>query len=130
MDIETFRGDPLEYRFFMSSFREAVEHKIDDPRGRLVWLLNFTDGEAKETIRHCIHQPSEIGYRLAKLLLEDHYGNPRLGHRRVIARACLCTCLKHWRHAKKSTPCLIKKSSKCVADRTSKTAKFLIFHFL
>ena len=30
VDIQTFRGDPLEYHFFMSSFREAVERKVDD----------------------------------------------------------------------------------------------------
>ena len=76
MDIKTFRGDPLEYHSFMSSFRETVEYKINDPHGRLVRLLKFTDGKAKEIDRHCIQQPSEIGYRLAKSLLEDHYGNP------------------------------------------------------
>ena len=36
VDVETFRGDSLEYHFFMSSFRVAVERKIDDPCGRLV----------------------------------------------------------------------------------------------
>ena len=33
------------------------------------------------------------------------------------------------RPAKKSTPCFIKKASRCAADRTSKTTCF-IFHFL
>ena len=47
-----------------------------------------------------------------------------------IARARLRTRLKHWRRSKKSTPCLINKSSRRVADRTSKTATFLIFQFL
>ena len=50
--------------------------------------------------------------------------------RRPIGRACLCTRLKRWRRAKKSTPCLIKKASRCAADRTSKTTTFFIFHFL
>ena len=50
--------------------------------------------------------------------------------RRAIACARLRTRLKHWRRAKKSTPCLIKKASRRVADRTSKTTTFLIFHFL
>ena len=50
--------------------------------------------------------------------------------RRAIASACLRTRLKDWRRAKKSTPCLIKKVSKRVADRTSKTTTFLIFNFL
>ena len=60
VDIQAFACDPLEYHFFMSTFREAVERQIDDPHGRLVRLLKFTDGEVKGTIRHCIQQPSEI----------------------------------------------------------------------
>ena len=40
--------------------------------------------------------------------------------RGAIAHTCLCTCLKHGGHAKKSTPCLIKKVSRCAADHTSK----------
>ena len=50
--------------------------------------------------------------------------------RRAIARARLRTRLKYWRRAKKSTTCLIKKAPRRVADRTSKTKTFLIFHFL
>ena len=48
--------------------------------------------------------------------------------RRAIARARLCARLKHLRCAKKSTSCLIKKASRRAADRTSKTARFFIFH--
>ena len=56
--------------------------------------------------------------------------NTRLRYtRRAIAHARLCTRLNHQRRAKKSTPCLIKKASRCAADRTSKTT-FFIFHFL
>ena len=55
----------------------------------------------------------------------------RLRHMKwAITHSCLCTCLKLWRHAKKSMSCLIKKTSRCAADCTSKTTKFLIFHFL
>ena len=42
----------------------------------------------------------------------------RFGMRGAITRACLCTRLKDWRRAKKSAPCLIKKASRCAADRT------------
>ena len=77
VDIQTFAGDSLEYHFFMSSFREAVDRKIDDPHGRLFRLLKCADGEAKVTIKHCVQQLSEIGYRLAKSFVEDHYGNPQ-----------------------------------------------------
>jgi len=74
--LEVFSGDPLEYHHFMSSFKEAVDYKVDDPHGRLVRLLKFTEGEAKEIIKHCIQQPPATGYALAKTLLERHYGNP------------------------------------------------------
>ena len=49
--------------------------------------------------------------------------------RRAIARARLYTRLKQ-RHAKKSTPCLIQKASRCAADRTPRTITLFIFHFL
>ena len=61
----------------MSVCKEAVEYKIDDPHGRLIRLLKYTEGEARETIKHCIQQPVDIGYDRAKLLLEQHYGDPR-----------------------------------------------------
>ena len=38
---QNFAGDSLEYHFFMSSFREAVECNINNLHGRLVWLLNY-----------------------------------------------------------------------------------------
>ena len=90
VDIPVFTGKPLEYHYFMSSFKEAVECKIDDPHGRLVHLLKFTDGEAKETIQHCIQQSPEVGYRLAKTSLEEHYGNPH----RILA--AYCKGIKSW----------------------------------
>ena len=50
--------------------------------------------------------------------------------RRAIARARLCTHLIYQRRAKDSTPFLIKKTSRCAANRTSKTTTFSIAHFL
>ena len=54
MEINTFKENPLEYHYFMSVFTEAAEKKFSDPPGRLVNLLKLTEGEAKETIKHCI----------------------------------------------------------------------------
>ena len=36
VEIKTFRGDPLEYDYFISVFRKVVELKIDDSHGRFV----------------------------------------------------------------------------------------------
>ena len=76
VEIETFTGNPLDYHYFMSVFKETVEYKIDDPHERLVRLLKCTEGEARETIKHCIQKPVDNGYDSAKLLLEQHYGDP------------------------------------------------------
>ena len=68
----------------MPVFTEAVEKKISGPHGRFVYLLRFTEGKAKETIKHCIQQLSKRGYTRAKILLEQH-GNP---HRILAAYRC------------------------------------------
>ena len=54
VEIDTFNGNPLNYFYFMALFKEAVEKKICDRKGRLTRLVKFTRGEAKELIQHCI----------------------------------------------------------------------------
>ena len=39
-------------------------------------FIKYTDGEPKEIIKHCIQQPANIGYKNARSLLEQKYGNP------------------------------------------------------
>ena len=60
----------------MEVFKEVVEKRIEDPRGRLTRLINYTTGEAKDLIKHCIQQPSAEGYENAMELLEKRYGDP------------------------------------------------------
>ena len=71
VEIETFRGDPLEYDYFISVFREVVELKIDDPPGRLVRLLNYIEGEIRDTIKHCIQQTPGNGHQNANCCWKD-----------------------------------------------------------
>ena len=76
VDIECFDGNVLEYHYFMALFREVVESKIEDPRGRLTRLIKYTVGDARDLIKHCIQLPSNEGFTQAKYLLEKMYGNP------------------------------------------------------
>lgn len=78
VDIEPFNGDPLNFNYFMAMFKEVVESKVDDPRGRLTRLIKFTIGEPSELIRHCIQHPPEVGYENAIELLTKRYGNPHI----------------------------------------------------
>ena len=60
----------------MGLFREVVESKIRDPRGRLTRLIKSTIGDARNPIKHCIQLPSNEGFTQVKYLLEKMYGNP------------------------------------------------------
>ena len=77
IDIDIFSGNPLDYRFFRITFKEVVEKKVKDPRGRLSRLLKFTSGDAKELIKHCIYETDDTCYSTAISLLDDEYGNPQ-----------------------------------------------------
>ena len=59
----------------MILFREVVENKIEDPHGRLTHLIKYTNGEAKELIKHCVEQPTNKGYENAINLLYRRYGD-------------------------------------------------------
>ena len=75
-DIDPFRGNALEFEFFLAAFHEAVERKIKDPRGRLTRLLQYLRGEPKELVKGCIHMPADEGFDEAKKLLKKRYGDP------------------------------------------------------
>ena len=76
-----------------------VELKIDDPHDRLVWLLKYTEGEARDTIKHCVQQTPEAGYQNVKLLLEKH------GDLHLILAAYRKE-IRGWPPSPKNKPCL------------------------
>ena len=73
VEIETFTGNPLDYHV---SIQGSHGVQIHDSNGRFVQILKYTEGEARETIKHCIQQAVDIGYDRTKLLLEQQYGDP------------------------------------------------------
>ena len=75
IEIDPFDGNPLHYKFFLATFKEAVETKITDPRGRLTRLLMYLRGDAKELVKHCIHADDD-GYETAMNLLQVNFGDP------------------------------------------------------
>ena len=81
IDIHVFGGNPLEFRYFMAVFDEAVENKIEDPRGKLTCLIKYTTVEVKEMLKNCIQLPPKEGYETAKQRMHKLYGDPH----RVIA---------------------------------------------
>ena len=76
VEIEAFKGDPLEYFYFMENFKDVVENLVENPKQRLVRLLKYTEGDAKELIKHCVHENVDVCYEEALRLLEKEYGDP------------------------------------------------------
>ena len=80
--IHVFGGNPLEFHYFMAAFDEAVENKIEDPRGKLTRLIKYTTVEVKEMVKNCIKLPPKEGYETAKQRMYKLYGDP---HRVITA---------------------------------------------
>ena len=75
VDLNVFDGNPLEYHYFMTLFHKIVERRLDDHKRKLAHLIKYTTGDAKEIIKHCVHQLPALGFNNAKALLERKYGN-------------------------------------------------------
>ena len=78
LEIHIFDGNPMGFNYFMAVFKEVVEKTVTDPRGRLTRLIKLTKGEAKEIAKNCIQLPSEVGFKTAKQLLAERFGDPHI----------------------------------------------------
>lgn len=70
IEIDVFSGDPLEYRYFRTTFRDAVESKVQDAGGRLTRLVKYTSGDAKELIKDCIYEDEDLCFDTAIAILD------------------------------------------------------------
>ena len=75
VEIDSFSGDPLEFTYFIKNFKDIIESTINSQSGRLNRLIKYTEGEAKELIKHCVHENKDKCYNKALELLEKEYGN-------------------------------------------------------
>ena len=39
LKIDVFDGNPMDFHYFMAVFKEVVENKVTDPRGRVTRLI-------------------------------------------------------------------------------------------
>ena len=69
-ELIVFNGDPLEYWNFIKSFENSIMSNEASESEKLVYLLQYTSGVAKDTIKCCLVVDSSLGYRKARELLE------------------------------------------------------------
>ena len=74
-----FSGDPLFYTSFIKCFRENVDKRQFSPTQKLGFLLQSTEGKARQVIDHCSNvMPQDKGYKLALDTLFKRYGRPQV----------------------------------------------------
>ena len=76
--LAKFGGDPIKYQYFMTMFQTIIEARVQDPKDRLILLIDHTYGEAKSIIETCLYLQPTFAYERAKTLLQENYGNPIL----------------------------------------------------
>ena len=75
LSLETFSGDPLRYKEFMSIFDDSVHNKPLGDDVKLSRLLQFTSGTAKSAIRQCALLGGSEGYNQARKILGERFGD-------------------------------------------------------
>ena len=50
----------------MSIFKEIVEDRVEDPIGRLIRLIKYTESEARELIKPCVQNQQIFGTKMQR----------------------------------------------------------------
>ena len=74
-ELSVFDGDPLDYWNFIKSFENSIVNNTASESEKLMYLLQYTSGVAKDTIKCCLVMDSSLGYRKARELLEELFGH-------------------------------------------------------
>ena len=75
-DLPLFDGDPTKYCDFIRSFENLIENKTSSPSARLYYLVQYTTGQVRELMRSCLPMRDDEGYREARKLLLERFGQP------------------------------------------------------
>ncbi|KAL9953349.1 hypothetical protein ACROYT_G040751 [Oculina patagonica] len=75
-ELSTFDGNPMEYWSFIRSFENTIERNATSESEKLMYLLQYTTGEAKKTIDCCVVVDPSRGYQSARKLLKERFGHP------------------------------------------------------
>ncbi|XP_068697101.1 uncharacterized protein [Montipora foliosa] len=76
LQLQTFDGNPLEYWNFIKSFEASIERDAASENEKLMYVLQYTSGEANKAIKCCAVMHPSVGFQNAKKLLEERFGHP------------------------------------------------------
>lgn len=98
-ELTVFNGDPLEYWNFIKSFENSIVSNEASESEKLMYLLQYTSGVAKDTIKCCLVMDSSLGYRKARELLEERFGHPFTIASKYVTKLTEGPPLKPWDRA-------------------------------
>ena len=73
--LKPFDGDPMQFSEFMNSFDSSVDRSSVDDSLKLNRLLEYCVGRAAKVIKPCALMSPQAGYRRARELLKERFGN-------------------------------------------------------
>ncbi|VDP90932.1 unnamed protein product [Echinostoma caproni] len=83
-DIRKFQGDPSKYWSFMRCFSTSVDCLPINDDAKLVYLIQFCEGPAKEAIEDLVILDGQEGYRKAKETSKKRFGqNHMIAHAHI-----------------------------------------------
>ncbi|KAJ8034141.1 hypothetical protein HOLleu_20860 [Holothuria leucospilota] len=88
-ELQTFDGEPTEYWSFINNFDFNIGSKLFDDRAKLTYLVQYCRGAARKSIEGCVVMGSTEGYKKAREILSDQFGQPH-----IIAQSLLSKVLE------------------------------------
>ena len=76
IEVKKFDGSPLKFWTFIKRFKANIADRVDDDTQRLMYLIHYCEGTAKDVIEHCVLLPEEEGYTKAINILHKQFGRP------------------------------------------------------
>ena len=73
-EISVFSGNPVKYFDFVQAFENLIESKTRSLNSHLYYLVQYTSGEVNKLMQSCLSMDPEEGYKTARALLKDRYG--------------------------------------------------------
>ncbi|XP_068712764.1 uncharacterized protein [Montipora foliosa] len=73
-ELPVFGCDPIEYCSFIRAFESIIGSRTQISSSRLYYLVQYTTGDVNELMRSCLTMNTEDGYREARRLLKERYG--------------------------------------------------------
>jgi hypothetical protein len=88
VELMTFDGNPLQYYVFWRAFESTVQRDSIDDASKVARLIHYCSGRAKNAIQCCAVMPPSEGFKKAKEILKERFGNDYLIAQAWLKKVC------------------------------------------